>query len=321
MKKVLVTDAVHPSILAAIKKWGYEIDYFPKMAYEKLGPIIGDYEGIIINSKIIMNRAMMDKAKKLHFIGRLGSGLDIIDLEYAKIKQIAVLSAPEGNCNAVGEHALGMLLALANNLLRADREVRDFKWNREKNRGFELEGRKIGIIGYGHTGPSFAEKLTGFRTEIYAYDKYRKHFDQTTRLVKESSLFEIQEKCEIISIHLPLTPETRFYVNTEFIKKCQQRPIIINTSRGEIVKTEDLLKGLEEGLLKGACLDVFENEKPQNFSEVEKELYSRLYALENVILSPHIAGWTKESKKKIASTLIQKINKHLENFEEIRGEN
>jgi D-3-phosphoglycerate dehydrogenase len=311
MKKVLITDAVHPSIMTAIKKWGYEIDYHPKMAYEKLGPIIADYDGIIINSKIIMNRSMMDKASKLHFIGRLGSGLDIIDLEYAKEKSIEVISAPEGNCNAVGEHALGMLLVLANNLLRSDQEVRDFKWNREKNRGFELENRKIGIIGYGHTGPAFAEKLQGFRAQVYAYDKYRKHFADTTRLVKEASLTEIQENCEIISIHLPLTPETRFFVDNDFIKCCKQTPIIINTSRGEIVKTEDLVKALETGVLKGACLDVFENEKPHTFTEEEKELYGRLYGMENVVLSPHVAGWTKESKKKIASTLIKKINIHL----------
>lgn len=315
MKKVLITDAVHPSILAEIKKWGYDIDYFPKMAYEKLGPIIHDYEGIIINSKIIMNKAMMDKAKKLHFIARLGSGLDIIDLDHAKNKNIAVISAPEGNCNAVGEHALGMLLALSNNLLRADREVRNLKWNREKNRGFELEGRKIGIIGFGHTGPAFAEKLLGFNADIYVYDKYKAHFKQAERLLKEASLLEIQEKCEIVSIHLPLTPETRFFIDSTFIKKCLAHPILINTSRGEIVKTEDLVNGLEDGLLSGACLDVFENEKPPSFNETEKALYARLYKMENVVLSPHIAGWTKESKKKIASTLVEKINAHLKNLE------
>lgn len=314
MKKVLITDAVHNSIITAIKKWGYEIDYIPKMAYAKLGPIIHEYEGIIINSKIIMNREMMDKAENLHFIGRLGSGLDIIDLEYAKQKKIKVISAPEGNCNAVGEHALGMLLALANNMLRADREVRQFKWNREKNRGFELENRSIGIIGYGHTGPSFAEKLSGFKMKIYAHDKYRKHFGDSKRSIKEVNLSEIQQKCDIISIHLPLTPETKHYIDEEFINACAYAPIIINTSRGEIVNTQDLINGLKSGKVKGACLDVFENEKPQTFTKDEENMYNELYQMDNVILSPHIAGWTKESKKKIAQTLVRKMVGHFKDI-------
>ncbi|GLR18144.1 NAD(P)-dependent oxidoreductase [Portibacter lacus] len=311
MKKVLITDGVHPSIIKAIEQLDFEVTYIPKMAYEKLGPIISEYEGIIINSKIIMNKAMIDRAEKLHFIGRLGSGLDIIDLEYAAEKNIEVISAPEGNCNAVGEHAMGMLLALANNMLRADAEVRSFKWNREKNRGFELEGRNVGIIGYGHTGPAFAEKLQGFRCNIFAYDKYRKHFGDEKRLIKEASLEEIKEKCEIISIHLPLTPETKYFVDLKFIDECKNNPIIINTSRGKILKIDDLISALEAGKVKGACLDVFENEKTQTFTAAEKEMYGRLYEFENVILSPHIAGWTKESKKKIALTLIRKIQAHM----------
>ena len=310
MQKVLITDGVHPSIIKAIEDLGYEVDYIPKMAYEKLAPIISAYSGIIINSKIIMNKVMIDQATKLHFIGRLGSGLDIIDLPYAAKKGVAVLSAPEGNCNAVGEHAMGMLLALANNMLRADSEVRAFKWNREKNRGFEMEGKKIGIIGYGHTGPAFAEKLQGFRCEVYAHDKYRKHFDQKDRFVRESSVNEIQRVCDIVSIHLPLTEETRFYVDKEFLDACEKSPIIKNTSRGQILDMKDLIDSLEEKKISGACLDVFENEKPNSFTEEEKEMYSKLYQMENVILSPHIAGWTKESKKKIAETLIRKIKNH-----------
>jgi len=316
MNKILITDAVHSSIINAIKKWGYEIDYIPKMAYENLGPIIHKYEGIIINSKIIMNKAMIDKAPKLHFIGRLGSGLDIIDIAYAKEKNINVISAPEGNCNAVAEHAVGMLLALANNMLRADKEVRTLKWNREKNRGFELEHRKIGIIGYGHTGPAFAKKLQGFDVQVYAYDKYRKHFLDSKRYIRETTLSEIQEKCEIISINLPLTPETKHFVDEAFISACHQSPIIINTSRGEIVNTKDLITALKNGKIKGACLDVFENEKPNTFSEKENAMYLELYKMDNVILTPHIAGWTKESKKKIAQTLVRKIKSH---FKDIKG--
>lgn len=312
MRKVLITDGVHASMIREIERLGFEVTYMPKLAYEKLGPIIGDYEGIIINSKIIMNKSMMDRAEKLTFIGRLGSGLDIIDLDYAKKKNIEVISAPEGNCNAVGEHALGMLLSLANNLNRADREVRDFKWNREKNRGFELEGKKIGIIGYGHTGPAFAEKLQGFRAELFVYDKYRKQIDLEKRLIIETDLDFIKEQCDIISLHLPLTPETKHLADLQFFRTCKKSPIIINTSRGEVLKTDDLILALEEKSISGACLDVFENEKPLTFSEDEQEMYAALYRMENVILTPHIAGWTRESKKKIAATLIRKIKRHVE---------
>mgnify|MGYP000046705928 CR=1 FL=1 len=285
MAKVLITDGVHPSIIREIEHMGYEVTYKPKMAYDQLPSIIHDYEGIIINSKIIMNRQMIDLAKKLHFIGRLGSGLDIIDLNYAKEKEIAVLSAPEGNCNAVGEHALGMLLSLTNSLNRADSEVRELKWNREKNRGFELEGKKIGIIGYGHTGPSFAEKLQGFRCKIYVYDKYRTQFSDAKRSIIETSLEDIQEKCDIISIHLPLTEETRYFVNADFIEKCKKKPILINTSRGKIVRIKDLLKALKNRKISGACLDVFENEP--NVPEA-------LRKMENVTLLPHIGSATIE---------------------------
>ena len=311
MKRVLITDGVHSSIIKAIENLSFKVDYSPKLAYEKLGPIISEYHGIIINSKIIMNKEMIDKGVNLSFIGRLGSGLDIIDLPYAKEKNIAVLSAPEGNCNAVGEHALGMLLALANNLLRADKEVRNFEWNREKNRGFELENKKIGIIGYGHTGPSFAEKLKGFNAKLMVYDKYKKHFTAENRFIKECSLEKIKRECDIISIHLPLTEETKYLIDKDFLEGCKKQVIIINTSRGGILKMEDLVEALENNLVKGACLDVFENEKPGTFNQMEESLYKRLYKMENVILSPHIAGWTKESKKKIAQILIDKIQSHL----------
>ncbi len=310
MAKVLITDAVHNLIIKAIENLGYHVDYIPKMPYEALGPIIRDYEGIIINSKIIMNKEMIDLAKKLTFIGRLGSGLDIIDLPYAAEKNIEVISAPEGNSNAVAEHAMGMLLGLVNNLYRADLEVRDFKWNREKNRGLELKGRKIGIIGFGHTGPAFAEKLAGFDVKVFAYDKYKKGYTEPYDFVNESSIEFIQENCEIISIHLPLTSETRFMIDETFFSKCRKSPIIINTSRGKILKIKDLINALNKKIIRGACLDVLENEKPATFSDVEKEMYGELFSMENAVFSPHIAGWTKESKKKIASTLIHKINRH-----------
>lgn len=311
MNKVLITDSVHSSIIKAISDYGCEVTYKPKMSYEELPDIIGAFKGIIINSKIIMNKAMMDKAKNLTFIGRLGSGLDNIDLEYARTRNIEVISAPEGNANAVAEHAMGMLLGLINNIFRAGKEVKSFKWNREKNRGFELENKKIGIIGFGHTGSAFAEKLQCFNVKIYAFDKYKTHFGEEYRYVKRCELKEIQEKCDIISIHLPLTPETKYFVNKDFFSSCKKQPIIINTSRGKILKIQDLINALEQKQLKGACLDVLENERPSSYTIEEKKLYGKLFSMDDVVLTPHIAGWTKESKKKIAKMLITKILSHI----------
>lgn len=309
MKRVLVTDDVHPLLIEGLNDRGYECDYRPSISLQETREKIGSYQGLIINSKIKADQHFLEQAKLLEFIGRLGSGLEIIDLVEARRRGILVLSAPEGNCNAVAEHAVGMLLSVMNHLNRGDREVRRFEWNREKNRGRELKDLTVGIIGYGHTGPAFAEKLSGFGVKILAYDRF---VEIKTNLenVGICNIIDIQNKADIISLHVSLNSTSKHLINREFINGCKSPFILINTSRGMAVNTEDLLWALTNGKIAAACLDVFENEKPSTFSAAEKDLYSRLYEMDQVILSPHIAGWTFESKLRIAHVLLQKLDAH-----------
>ncbi len=313
MKKALVTDGVDPLLIEGLEAMGYACDYHPKISLEKTLAMIEPYEGLIINSKILVDRTFLDKASKLEFIGRLGSGMEIIDQKYAAEKGVAVFSAPEGNCNAVGEHALGMLLALANHFLKADHQVRKMIWNREENRGFELKGKTIGLIGFGHTGSTFAKKLEGMEMNILAYDKYKENYTQDFPYVQETNMEQIFAEADIISFHLPLTQEVIHLVNQAYIEKCKDGVVYINTSRGKVIDTKSLIKGLESGKIGGACLDVFENEKPKTFSQEEEETYRELYDFENVILTPHVAGWTFQSKSRLAAVLLDKIGKVFKN--------
>lgn len=306
MLKVLVTDKVHPYLIKELKRNKYEVEYLPSISHSETLEIISDYFGIIINSKTKANKEFLKKATNLKFIGRLGSGLEIIDQVYAAKKGVKVYNSPEGNRNAVAEHAIGMILSLFNKLNKADREVREFHWDRESNRGLELEGKTIGIIGFGNTGSQLAKKLVGWDMKILAYDKYKSDFG--TENVKESNLEEILSAADIISFHLPLTPETSGLLNETFLNRIQKDVFIINTSRGKVIETKTLIQGLKSGKIRGACLDVFENEKVGTFTDKERKMYMQLYMYDNVILSPHVAGWTEESLFKIASTLIKKIN-------------
>jgi D-3-phosphoglycerate dehydrogenase len=312
-KRVLITDKVHEVLIKGLEEIGFIVDYDTKVDNHRLDQIIHLYSGLVINSKIIMNEERINKSKDLLFIGRLGSGLEIIDQVYAKKKGIKVLNSPEGNRNAVAEHEIGMLLSLMNNLRTADIEVRNSIWNREKNRGVELRGKTIGIVGFGHTGSSFASKLSSWGLNLITYDKYKKRLPAEFRFVKRVEFDELIEQADIISIHLPLNAETKFMFNSSVFEKCKDGVIISNTSRGQIIKTESLINNLESGKIGGACLDVFENEKPETFSSSEKELYERLFTIENVVLSPHIAGWTHESLYLIASVLLEKIKKGILN--------
>ncbi|MBC7885196.1 MAG: hypothetical protein H7X99_06960 [Saprospiraceae bacterium] len=309
VKKILITDHVHPLLTEKLKQIGFEVDYDTTLDNSRVDNIIHNYVGIIINSKIIMDKSKIDKGKNLRFIGRLGSGLEIIDVGYAKIKKIKVFNSPEGNRNAVAEHEIGMILALMNNLIRSDREVRNYHWNREKNRGTELKGKTIGIIGLGHTGSAFAKKLSSWELKVISYDKYRTQYPSSLRFVEKVDLNTVITRSDIISLHLPLTHETKSLVNESFISHCKDGVIISNTSRGDILDTKALLEGLDSGKVSGACLDVFENEKPETFSDKEREMYQRLYKMENVVLTPHIAGWTKESLQLIAGVVFDKIIK------------
>jgi len=292
-------------LIEGLEKAGFHCDYHPKISLGEVRERIIPYHGLIINSKILVDKYMLDKAIHLEWVGRLGSGMEIIDQAYAKLKGVGIYSAPEGNRNAVAEQAVGMILTLANNLLQADREVRNKHWDREKNRGFEIMGKTIGLIGFGHTGSQLAKKLAGFGMEILAYDKYKKDYT-----VKESSIEEIIAKADIISFHLPLTEETRHLADKSFIERCKRGVILVNTSRGQVVNTNDLIIALESEQIGGACLDVFENEKTKTFTPIENQLYDQLYTFENVVLSPHVAGWTVESKQRLAEVLLRKILSH-----------
>jgi D-3-phosphoglycerate dehydrogenase len=307
MKKVLITDKVHPLLIEGLEELGYHVDYDTSVDMNILPHIIHLYEGIVINSKIKMNKEIIDLGLNLKFIGRLGSGMEIIDKAYALSKGIAAVNSPEGNRNAVAEHAVGMILAIYNNLWRSHNEVKNFVWNREQNRGLEIKGKTIGIIGLGHTGEQFARKFQSWDCTILTYDKYRTDYPKDLDFIKHVSLDLMQQEADIISFHLPLNDETKHFCNTDFLKACKKQPLIVNTSRGNVVETSALIDALEKNTIFGACIDVFENENPASFSQDEILMYSKLYSFDNVILSPHIAGWTKESLEGIASVLLEKI--------------
>jgi D-3-phosphoglycerate dehydrogenase len=308
MKKVLFIDSTHPSLVKGLEKLGFQCDLFPSFQREDYLRIIGDYEGVIIRSKIKLDREILAKAVKLQFIGRVGAGMENIDVAFAESRGIRCLNAPEGNRSAVGEHAVGMLLMLFNNLKKGDAEVRRGLWLREENRGIEIEGKTVGIIGYGNMGSAFAEKISGFGARVLAYDKYKTEFSD--KFVTETSLETLFAETDILSLHVPLTDETRFMVNSEFLGKFKKPIWIINTSRGKVVKTADLVEALRSGKVKGACLDVLEFEG-LSFENLEADklpqAFSDLVQMENVILSPHVAGWTHESNRKLASIIVRKV--------------
>jgi D-3-phosphoglycerate dehydrogenase len=304
-QKVLITDPVHSLLLQELAGMGYVVDYQPTIDQEGVLKVISEYTGLIINSKISAGVQLIDLGVRLKFIGRLGAGLEVIDQAYASAKGIKCFNTPEGNCDAVAEHAIGMLLGLMNHINRADSQVRKGQWSREPNRGVELGGKTVGIIGCGNTGTAFAKRLTGFDVRILAYDKYKSGFGTGT--IEETRLDAIYEYADVVSLHVQLTDETNYLVNKKFIKQFNKPFYLVNTSRGKVVNTEDLLWGIEQGLILGAALDVLENEKLESFSKTELIQFERLCSLDNVLLTPHIAGWTKESKEKIAKAMAFKI--------------
>jgi len=307
MQKVLICDAVHSLLTDGLKAHGLTYLYSPEITLEQSGEIVGEFDVIVVNTKTRIDADFLKNSGNLKKIIRLGSGLDTIDVPLANSKGIRVFSTPECNANAVGEHALTLLLNLMNHVCPAHRNILDGKWEREVFRGEELEGKTVGIIGFGHTGPAFAKKLRGFDVEILVYDKYRQHFGSEYRYVKEVSLQDIHENSDIVSLHLPLTTETRNFANADFFDKCRRQLYFINTSRGKIVNTRDLIQNVESGKLTGVGLDVLENEKPETYDQQETAMYGKLYSFQNVILTPHIAGWTKESKEKIAKQVLRLI--------------
>jgi D-3-phosphoglycerate dehydrogenase len=301
--KILFIDTVHPLLKQELEKENHICDSAYNKSKTEIQQIISNYQGIIIRSRFKIDKQFIDCGSNLKFIARAGSGLENIDVEYAENKNIHCYNAAEGNRQAVAEHALGMLLSLFNNLNNADQEVREGKWERERNRGIELAGKTVGIIGYGNNGSAFAEILKGFNVKILAYDKYLTNYPQ------KSSMETINKEADIISLHVPLTDETTYLVDDNFIKRFVKNFYLINTARGKCVNTKNLVKALENKKIKGACLDVLEYEKT-SFENLSKDgLTSDMQYLmnaKNTILSPHVAGWTEESNVNIAEVLLNK---------------
>ena len=307
MKKILIADDLHENIFPMLSELGFEVNYKPDITRFEILEIIKDYEGLIIRSKTRVDKEFLAHCEKLEFIGRAGAGLDLIDLEEVKVKNIKVFAANEGNAVAVAEHTIGMILMLFNKLNYADSEVRQRVWEREKNRGVELAGMTIGIIGYGNMGIALAQRLMGFEVKVLAYDKIEKKAYEYGLYSEKATMNDIFEESDLVSIHVPLTDETRMMVNDDFIQKFKKNIFLVNTSRGEVASTSSILKGLQSGKIRGACLDVLENEKLSTLTHKQEDVYSQLFKLKNVILTPHIAGWTVESYRKINEVLINKI--------------
>ncbi len=306
MKKVLITaKEVDDIIIDGLKKIGYEVNHLPEPSEADLLEIIADYEGIIITTYTKLNQKVLDQATNLKFIGRVGSGLENIDLGYAKQKGIEVMSSPEGNANAVGEHALGLLLNVMNKISRANQEVKNGIWQREENRGEELDGKTVGIIGLGHTGSAFARKLKGFDVKVLAYDKFKTNYGSDW--IQEVELDELLEKSDVISLHIPYLQENFHFINQEKISKMLQNPYLIHTCRGEVIDTNAVLDALHSKAMKGLGIDVYEDEPWTKGKNVSLEIYQELFSLDQVIATPHIGGWTIESKIKLAKVLMDKI--------------
>lgn len=306
-KQILITDDVHPLLPAGLQEMGFEVNYRPDITPNEVLNIIGNYEGLVINSKVYVGKEMIDQATQLKFVCRAGSGLEVIDLDYAKSKNIIAFNSPEGNRNAVAEFALGALLNMLRNVAKTNTEVKHGEWKREENRGEELSGKTVGLIAFGNTGQAFAKLLAGFDVQVLAYDKYYHGF--SSGHVKEASLEQIFEEADVLSLHLPLTPETTYMINGAFLSSFKKPYRLLNTSRGKVLDTGALLQGIIEGNIKGAALDVLENEKIKLLTPQQQAIFDGLVANNKVFLSPHIAGWTHESKIKIAEVLLAGIKK------------
>lgn len=305
MKKVLVLDKGHSILSEKLLDAGFELDYYLSVSREQLFEIISQYSVLIVRSKLLVDKELIDRAVNLKVIGRIGAGMDAIDTDYAEKKGIVCLNSPEGNRDAVGEHCLGLLLALFNKICIADSQVRKGLWLREDNRGLEIKGKIVGIIGYGNMGQSFAKRLSGFDCKVIAYDKYKTNYSDA--FAQEVSLEEIFSQSDILSFHTPLTSETKYMFNKDFISNFKKPFYLLNTSRGKVVNTKDLIEALNQGKILGAGLDVLEFEAFSNELENAPRELQDLFSRNNVVLTPHVAGWSVESNYKLSYFLAEKI--------------
>jgi len=305
MSAIIIIDHMHPSIVAQLESLGYHVDYQPEINRQQLEGSIGNYQGLIVRSKTIIDRALLEETTKLQFVARAGAGVDNLEEDIIRQRGIHIVNAPEGNRDALGEHMVGMLLNILHRIFEAGNSVRMGKWDREGFRGTELAGKTVGIIGCGNMGGAFGQRLSSFGCKVLGYDKYLP--EEVSTIYERVPIAELYEKCDIVSLHVPLTGETRGFYNYSFFQQFKKPIILLNSARGEILPLKDLVQLIKEDKILAVGLDVYEKEPFIQLSHIQNDVYEYLISSPSVLLSPHVAGWSIESYKRINDVLVGKI--------------